>query len=202
MSGHTTELQAWLHELRAGNPCAQEQIINRSCERLRGLARKMLRGYPRLQRWEQTDDVLQNAMIRLHRSLAEVQPESVDQFVGLAATQIRRTLLDLLRHHFGPEGSGARHHTDGRGASREQVGGQRHEDASVEPDDLDDWTRFHETIEGLPEDQREVVNLLWYAGLSHAEAASLLGVNERTIRRRWLAARCAIFDALDGEPPQ
>ena len=56
------------------------EVIGRSCERLRQLAHRMLKNYPRLRRWEQTDDVLQNAMIRLHRSLAEVKPESVAQY--------------------------------------------------------------------------------------------------------------------------
>ena len=67
----------------------------------------MFRNYPHLRRWEQTDDVFQTAALKLHRSLAEVKPESVRQFFGLAATQIRRTLIDLARHHYGPEGSAA-----------------------------------------------------------------------------------------------
>lgn len=34
----------------------------------------MLRGYPLVRRWEQTDDVLQNSMMRLYRALAEQPP--------------------------------------------------------------------------------------------------------------------------------
>jgi RNA polymerase sigma-70 factor (ECF subfamily) len=163
----------------------------------------MLKNYPRLRRWEQTDDVLQNAMIRLHHSLAEVKPESVAQFLGFAAAQVRRTLLDLVRHHFGPEGAAAHHHTDGKAA----VGGSasafgRCEDASVEPEDLEAWTRFHETVEALDDEQREVFNLLWYEGFTQPEAASVLGVSQRTVGRRWLAARCAIVEALDGQSPE
>ena len=66
-----------------------------------------------MKRWSETDDVLQNAMLRLHRSLAEIQPECPSQFYGLAATQIRRELIDLARHYYGAQGIGARHHTDG-----------------------------------------------------------------------------------------
>ena len=72
----------------------------------------MLREYSKVKRWEQTDDVLQNAMLRLHRSLVEVKPESPRQFYGLAATQIRRELIDLARHHYSEKGIGENHETD------------------------------------------------------------------------------------------
>jgi RNA polymerase sigma-70 factor (ECF subfamily) len=199
----TTELQAWLDQLRAGNPAARAEVISRSCERLRQLAHRMLKNYPRLRRWEQTDDVLQNAMLRLHRSLAEVKPESVAQFLGFAAAQVRRTLLDLLRHHFGPEGAAAHHHTDGKGAANDlPSAAERCEVVSAEPEDLEAWTRFHETVDALPDEQRQVFNLLWYEALSQPQAASVLGVSQRTVGRRWLAARCAIFEALDGKSPE
>ena len=77
------------------------------------LARAMLRRYPHVRRWEETDDLLQAALMRLHRSLAEVQPEGVPHFDNLAAAQIRRELIDLARSYHGPEGLGANHHTDG-----------------------------------------------------------------------------------------
>ena len=40
----------------------------------------MLRGYPHLQRWEQTDDVYQTALLRLHQALSQVTPESAQHF--------------------------------------------------------------------------------------------------------------------------
>ena len=72
----------------------------------------------------------------------------------------------------------------------------------MEPENLDAWTRFHETVEALPDEQREVFNLLWYEALTQPEAASVLGVSQRTVGRRWLAARCAVFEALDGQSPE
>lgn len=93
----------------------------------------MFHGYPNLRRWEQADDVFQNSMVRLHRAMAEVPVESVRHFFNLAAVQVRRELLDLAKHHFGPEGGGANHHTDGQPADDE--GGTLHQNAE-EPDDL------------------------------------------------------------------
>jgi RNA polymerase sigma-70 factor (ECF subfamily) len=68
--------------------------------------------FARLRRWEQTDDVYQGAMLRLYQSLNRMQFESLREFFGLAATQVRRTLIDLARHHFGPEGEARHHDTD------------------------------------------------------------------------------------------
>lgn len=95
--GNTTQLQALLDKAGEGDQTAYDELIVQASDRLLKLTRKMLRSYPHLRRWEQTDDVFQNAVMRLHRSLSEVQPESVRQFFGLAATQIRRTLIDLAR---------------------------------------------------------------------------------------------------------
>ncbi len=196
MPGETTQLHQWLDRLRHGRADARNEVIERACEQLRLLTQRMLRGYPGVRRWEQTDDVLQGAMIRLHRSLAQVHPESVRQFYGLAATQIRRELLDLARHHNGPEGHGANHHTDGgeaAGSSPDQRG---------EPDSLEGWTAFHERVEALPEEQREVFNLLWYEGLTQPEAAAVLGISLATLKRRWQAARLLLHRAMKDEHPE
>lgn len=188
--GHTTKLQHWLTLAGQGDTEARNQIIDHTCERLRLLTRKMLRGYPGVRRWSETDDVLQNAMIRLHRSLAEVKPQLPRQFYGLAATQIRRELIDLARHYYGTEGLGARHHTDGGKAAGVKS------DHCLRPEDLESWTEFHEQVEQLPEELREVVNLLWYEGISQPEAASVLAISLATVKRRWQAARLVLYGKL------
>jgi hypothetical protein len=54
----------------------------------------MLRGFPAVQRWADTRDVLQASLLRLLHALEEVRPSSSRDFFGLAAEQIRRELLD------------------------------------------------------------------------------------------------------------
>lgn len=196
LSSETTQLHLWLDQWRQGHAEARTEIIERACDRLRLLTRRMLRGYPGVRRWSETDDVLQGAMIRLHRSLVEVRPESVRQFFGLAATQIRRELLDLARHHYGPEGNGANHHTDGGEAVRSRP------DLHGEPDSLAAWSAFHEHVEALPDEQREVFNLLWYEGQSQPEAAAVLGVSLATLKRRWQSARLLLHQSLKDEAPE
>ena len=46
---------------------------------------------------------------------------------------------------------------------------------------------FEHTVDALPEEEREVVNLIWYEGMSQPEAAEVLGVSSRTVLRRWHA---------------
>ena len=69
------------------------------------------------------------------------------------------------------------------------------------PEDLLEWTTFHEAIESLPEDQREAFELVWYGGHTVRESAPLLGVSVRTVVRRLNAARQSLYRAMQGEPP-
>ena len=154
-----------------------------------------------MRRWEQTDDVLQNALLRLHRSLKEVKPNSVPEFLGLAATQIRRSLIDLARHHFGPRGDAARHETDRSGEERGSLV-KHHPDRTYEPQSLQQWSNFHEQVEALPDREREVFNLLWYDGLDQSEVASVLAIDVRTVKRRWRSARMMIREAMTDLPSE
>ncbi|MCI0456808.1 MAG: ECF-type sigma factor [Gemmataceae bacterium] len=112
-SGAVTPTQHCLDQLRAGDPSAREELLRVSRERLLLLIRQMMNRYARLRRWEESDNVLQNVLIRLNRSLAEVSLDSPSDFLRLAAVQIRRELTDLARHYFGPEGLAAHHATPG-----------------------------------------------------------------------------------------
>lgn len=198
------QIQHWLDQMKAGNADARDQVIKHAQRRLELLTRKMLGGFARLRRWEETGDVLNNALLKLHRSLAEIQPESVGKFFALATQQIRWTLLDLKRHYFGPEGVGSHHHTAGDGSAADDTGGPIRQTAgnSSEPETVEGWTRFHEAVERMPVNERAVFDLLFYQGMTQTEAASALEVDERTIRRRKRSAEVWLHDALNGEPPE
>jgi len=200
----TAQLQDLLVQLQAGGDKAREQLIQRSCERLRQLTHRMLRRYPSLQRWEQTDDVLQNATVRLYKSLQDIKPDTVGKFFGLASTQIRRELLDLCRHHFGPEAT-AKHYKTNPKKEAGKESPQSPVEAKPAPGDsgsIEAWTAFHDQVGELPERERQIVDLLFYQEMPHAEAASLLGVDVRTIRRWWQSARIKLHEALNGRWPE
>jgi RNA polymerase sigma-70 factor (ECF subfamily) len=187
----TSETAAHLDRFRAGDPNARSALLAHTCDRLRRLAGRMLRGYPHVGRWEQTDDVLQNALVRLCRALEATAPESVRHFYNLAALQIRRELLDLADRHSGPNADGAHHHTDGTGAAL--AGAVCPTDG---PSTATGWADFHRLVAALPAEEREVCGLLWYEGLSQERAAEVLEVSVRTVKRRWQSARLALARAL------
>jgi RNA polymerase sigma-70 factor (ECF subfamily) len=85
MSDHrSTQLQRCLDRLHRGEEAARQELLNSACERLTQITRAMLRDYPRLKRWEQTEDVLQNALLRLMRALQTITPASLRDFYRLA----------------------------------------------------------------------------------------------------------------------
>lgn len=193
-------LQAHLDRLMAGDETARETLLIAAQDRLTRLARRMLRDFPGVHRWEDTDDVFQNAALRLYSALKTVRPASSADFLRLAALQIRRELIDLARRYYGPQGHGAHH------ASR---GGEEHShDTSHaagtdthEPSRLAIWSEFHEKIDALPDEDRALYDLLWYQGLGTPEVARLLNVTDRTIQRRWQQLRLRLHAELKGEIP-
>ena len=132
----------------------------------------------------------------MHRALADVRLESVRHFFNLAALQVRRELLDLVKHHLGPEGIAANHHTDEQPSDDE--GGSLHENA-IQPTDPEQWGDFHEQVERLSEGELEIVNLLYYEGLTQEEAARVLGISHRTLKRRWQEVKIKLYEALKRE---
>ena len=195
-TGQTTNvMQGWIERLKKGDASARHELIDCSCRRLLQLTRKMLRRFPRVKRWEETDDVLQNVSMRLHRALGQVVPADVRDFLKLASLQIRRELLDLVKHYYGPHGLGANHATHHDDAKQTSHDGDRRQPADLaqEPYRLSAWTEFHAQVDQLPDDE--------YQGLSQVEGAQLLNVTPRTIQRRWQAARLRLYDKLQGELP-
>jgi RNA polymerase sigma factor (sigma-70 family) len=195
--------QTWIDRLQTGDPEARDELLRHASERLRRLTRKMLKGFARLKRWEQTDDVLQNALLRLWNALRNVTPRSARDFYALAALQIRRELIDLARQYYGPTGVGANHasNADVHNSTSTPPILAGKADSTLEPSRLAIWSEFHQRVDALPEEEREVFDLLWYQELTQAQAATLLGISEATLKRRWLAARRRLHQVLKGELP-
>ena len=195
------QLSRLVDRLQAGDETARAELIRAAQDRLERLARKMLRQFPSVRRWEQTDDVLQNALIRLDRALRAVAPDSSAGFFKLAGTQMRRELIDLARHYRGAEGLGNNHASGVRPGEPESQGGIDVSDGSPSQADLDRWTAFHEAVAKLPDLDRQVYEMTYYFGLTQVEIGRRLGIDERTVRRRWQAAALRLNELLGGELP-
>jgi RNA polymerase sigma factor (sigma-70 family) len=199
MADSSTQLSPLLARMQTGDATARDELFRRVIGRLEQLTRKMLHRFPGVRRWAATDDVLQSALIRLLRALEAVPPATPRDFLGLAAEQIRRELIDLARHYYGPQGTGANH------ASRGEAEGSRDpilaQPAPSEEPTLSAWCAFHDQVRHLPSEEREVVDFLFYQELTQDETAELLQVTKRTVQRRWQSALLKLHAALKGQWP-
>ncbi|MEW4564430.1 sigma-70 family RNA polymerase sigma factor [Bremerella sp. JC770] len=193
------QMDACIQRLNEGDEAAANDLFNATAERLLRLTRNMLKGFPNVARWEQTDDVFQNASLRFYQALRETQLTDARHYFRLAALQIRRELIDMARHYQGPQGMGSNHQTqlaDPQDAEKPQP--YEHAEVTNDPGHLAEWQEFHSRVEQLPVDEKDVFDLLWYHDLSQEQAAEVLQTSVRTVRRRWRSARLMLHDVLMG----
>jgi RNA polymerase sigma factor (sigma-70 family) len=189
----TTELHDLVGRIQAGDRHAAEELISRSALRLEERASQMLRHFPSVKRWEQTGDILQNALQRLLRTLREVCPDSVSGFFRLAAQSIRRELLDMTRRYRGPLYDVVKLDSLPDGT----IGLPSQEELR----NLECWAAFHEAVGRLPDDEKAVIELGFYEGLGKEEIARVLTVDVRTVRRHWNRAKRRLVDELGDDLP-
>jgi DNA-directed RNA polymerase specialized sigma24 family protein len=180
-------IQRSLDPLAQGDENARALLLAHSRRRLVTLTQWMMQDFARLRRWEDTDDVLQRALMRLCRVLDELHPATTAEFFRIAALQIRRELQDLARHYFGPNGWGVRHAVHGQCVG--QLNGGAADDSGQLPLRLAQWTEFHTAVESLPAEERQAFELIWYHELTQVEAATVMEISDRQLRRYWAAAR-------------
>lgn len=178
-------------------------LVSAAIEHMRTVAHRMLRRFPQVRRWEETDDVVQGAALRLTRALGKVAPHDARHFLNLMAMQVRRELIDLARRYGGVESFAQHHETN---AIQIDGGAILHSDEASDPVLTDAesenlWERFHEAAESLDEEYRELFNLVWYLGLNQEQAALALGCSVRTVARRWDILKRQLVVRMDGQSP-
>ncbi len=186
------QVRVLVERLRAGDESARAELFSVATARLRHLAHRMLLGFPKLRALEETDDVLQNAALRVWKALEDIKPGNAREFFGLATLNIRRELIDLVRRHFGRRGE-----REPPQPEPADLPGSH----TLEPSRPAVWTEFHEAVGRLPDDEREIVDLLWYQDLTQSDAADLLGIDKSTVKRRWRAARLKLASVLGDSLP-
>jgi RNA polymerase sigma-70 factor (ECF subfamily) len=188
----TTELERLIVLLQAGDPTARRELINRVYPRLHRLAAKILReSFPRLGARHDTSDITNEVSVRLYQALEQVQPASLADFFRLAAQRVRWILLDLAKKPSLPLVDRPAGELDtlcpAAGESEVFPGPNR-------------WAGLHELIDRLPEEDREVVDLLFYHGLTEVEAAAQLQVSKKTVHRRFLRAKLMLHEGMKAVP--
>jgi RNA polymerase sigma-70 factor (ECF subfamily) len=187
----TAVIQRYLDALPE-NPAAEliiRELLERAVGRLRLLCANLLhRSYTRLTRPPvnlETDELLGGVVAGLLTALRTVRPQSVRQFFALATQHMRWQLNDVAR----------------RLDEQPPAAAQAEVEVAAPPSSTSsgltrDGRRMLGAIEGLPEAEREIFELVRIQGLTHAEAAEVVGVSERTAQRRLNRARLLLAEQL------
>jgi RNA polymerase sigma factor (TIGR02999 family) len=166
-----------LERAEKGDPKAAEDLLPLVYDELRRLAAcKMAQEKPG--QTLQPTALVHEAWIRLAGQHNQ-HYQNRHCFFGAAAEVMRRILVDRARR---------------RQAARHGGGLERVELDAIEIPNADDALiqDVHEALGELAKldaEKAEIVKLRFFVGLSFEEIAALLGVNERTVRRRWAFAK-------------
>ena len=190
---NSVNLQALIGRWQAGDRAAADELLRATSTRLEKLARRMTRSFPNVRGQADTSDVLQNSLMRLLRTLLTIRPKTTRDYFNLAAVHIRRELLDLARRCKGKSCVTLDVPDDSDRPTAPKV-----EPQTTTTADFELWVRFHQAVDDLPIEEREVVGLVFYHGWTQVRIAELFGVDERTIRRRWANA-CERLRELVGD---
>ncbi|HET9049790.1 MAG TPA: ECF-type sigma factor [Chiayiivirga sp.] len=178
----TTEL---LEALARDDSAARDELFARLYDELRQCARRQRRG---AQDTLSTTALVHETYLKLV-SASSLPLDSRRHFMALAARAMRQILVDQARRaQSGKRGGEALHITLG-------------EDVIEAPAEAGDVLALDQALMQLEQiDARaaRVVQLHFSAGLSFGTIGALEGLNERTIKRDWEAARRVLAMAMDG----
>ena len=191
----TAVVQRYIDELAGDVPAEQivRALLDRSVRRLQVLCANLLyRGYPRLMQPPlnlQPDELLGAVVERLLKALRAARPRTVRDFFALANQHIRWELNDLARR-----------------LDNQPVAGELIEGIALSPSSsvsrlTPNGVRMLQAIEELPEDEREVFDLVRIQGMTQVEAAEVLAVSNKTVQRRLNRALLILSETLDDLRP-
>lgn len=182
-SGEVTRL---LGEIGRGRKEAINDLLPLVYDELHRLAR----GYFRRERGEHTlqpTALVHEAYLRLVDQRAPL--ESRSHFLAVAATQMRRVLLDYAR----------KHHAARRGGDGQKV---LLEDTMAicqqQPLDVILLDVALDKLAVLDQDQAQLVELRFFGGLSVEETAEAMGISPATVKRSWSSARAFLHREISG----
>jgi RNA polymerase sigma factor (sigma-70 family) len=193
----SADLQDLIDRLRLGEATARRELLERAHERLLRIAGRIFQeDFPGLHGRHDLESVVSEVWMRLVVALEATVPQTVDGFFGLVFLKVRQVLLDMaqgqrrvdVRRRDGPLDAAE----PAALASFDQA------DTTHDPGRLALMTEFHEQIETLPADQRQVFELHYYGDFSQVEIAQMLGLHRKQVSRLWLAATGRLARWLDG----
>jgi RNA polymerase sigma factor (TIGR02999 family) len=178
-------LDAW----KSGDRAAEHALIERVYPLLRDLAHAQVRRHAGVLTLAATE-LVHEAFERLHRQRS-VEWQNRGHFLSIAATVIRRVIVDYLRQRSAEKRGGdvVMVEIDATG-SRELAA----------PEDGIDWLALDQALAALAERDpacARVAEMRLFSGLNVEQIADVLGSSTATIVRQWKFARIWLADRLD-----
>ena len=180
------EVTMLLQAMKSGDESAAEKLLPLVYKELHRLARSYMHR-ERPDHTLQPTALINEAYMRLARD--EVDWQGRQHFIAVAATVMRRVLVDHARAH----------HADMRGGQLQRV--ELNEDLAISDKHSNEVLALHEALnhlEAFNPRQAKVVELRYFAGLSVEEVAGILKVSIRSVKGDWALARIWLFKEIQG----
>jgi RNA polymerase sigma factor (TIGR02999 family) len=184
--GEVGEVTRLLREMGAGDKEAMNRLLPLVYEELRRLATSYFRR-ERIEHTLQPTALVHEAYLRMVDQREPIQ--SRGHFMALAATQMRRILVDYARLQ----------HAERRGGGAERV---LLEDtigvAGPRPMDVMALDAALAKLEALDPELARLVELRFFGGLTVEETAEVMGTSTATVKRSWSSARAFLLREMEG----
>jgi RNA polymerase sigma-70 factor, ECF subfamily len=168
-----------LQRVASGDAGAFELLYRRYSRPVFGLALRRLRDRMR------AEDAVQETFTAVWRSARTYRPERGPGAPWIY-TVARNAIVDRARHRSEPP-------SEVPDMASSEAGPP--EQAEV----ADASFRVHRALEELPQNERDVIELAYWGGLSQSEVAEFLGIPLGTVKTRTRAALGRLADVLEGE---
>jgi RNA polymerase sigma factor (TIGR02999 family) len=188
------EITVLLRRIAAAPADARQDAFNALVDRVYDELRRRARAYIR---HERGDSLPPTALVNeVYQKLLQYEMPYTDRqhFFAVAGTAMRRLLIDRARR-----ASAAR-----RGARRPETTIDADMPVASFQTDPDLLLAINDALARLTPDQVRLTELRFFAGLTLPEAASVMGLNVETARKRWrvikalLAAELQSWNSADG----
>ncbi|HJN66578.1 MAG TPA: ECF-type sigma factor [Pirellulales bacterium] len=168
---------------------AAEALLSHLYAELKAVASRQLRGELPGHEW-QTTDVVHETFLKL-MDQAQINCTDRAHFLALAATAMRRLLVDHARHRNRAKRGGDRHRVDLLLNHIPAAGSDQKVDIITLDEGLTELAQ-------LSERQAQIVEMRYFAGMTIDETAAALEVSPRTVKGDWRLARAWLKRYLDG----
>lgn len=175
-------LDRYLLNLRAGDEISVDDFAELVRKRSDRLAAHIFGGDPG-SRCQNSNGLPGDTLLKLRNDLGQLRvPDDRLHLCELAAKYVHSVLAALVGQRSGRTTS---QQPTGEFGATEIVTDIATDDSTIDPEQLGAWLEFQKSLSRLDPGLKRLVDLLFFAGLSAAAAAQLLGLPEETVRTGW-----------------